>query len=204
MKGQSSRTPDRPHRLRFISLMVVGLFAIAGAFSCQSSSTQTKEESTEQSMTESPDKSESYDSVDQEESRQANPSADESTAQPAPGGDERRAASDPNAPPAEQGAPGAEGSSDLDMPEDEFEEFVETYRDVARIQQTYQVRMQNASDRDEAKELQMKAQQEMMQTVDQSDLSQQRFNTLAARIQEDPEFREQVTKELQEQKDEGS
>ncbi|MGM0557248.1 MAG: DUF4168 domain-containing protein [Myxococcota bacterium] len=173
-----------------LALIVLAVLVSLGTYACKSGSSQ-QEATAESEMTHPSNQTDSKEYKSTEEPAKQAP--EEDTTQQAPSQAERKPA------PAEQPATEESSSEGLDMPEDEFNEFVRTYREVARVQQTYQVRMQNAGSREEAKKLQGQAQQELRSVVDDSDLSESRFNALAARLQEDPEFRQKVAEELEEQ-----
>lgn len=76
--------------------------------------------------------------------------------------------------------------------------FAEAMGEVQVIQQKFSEELQGIEDNDKARELQMKAQEEMVSAVEASGISVQDYNSLAGQMDQDPALREQVEKKLQE------
>ena len=75
--------------------------------------------------------------------------------------------------------------------------FAEAMGEVQVIQQKFSEQLQGVEDNDKARELQMKAQEEMVTAVEASGISVQDYNALASRMDQDPALREKVEKKLQ-------
>ena len=75
--------------------------------------------------------------------------------------------------------------------------FAEAMGEVQVIQQKFSEQLQGVEDNDKARELQMKAQEEMVTAVEASGISVQDYNALARRMDQDPALREKVEKKLQ-------
>jgi hypothetical protein len=77
--------------------------------------------------------------------------------------------------------------------------FAEAMGEVQVIQQKFSEQLQGVEDNEKARELQMKAQDEMVSAVEASGISVQDYNALASRMDQDPALREKVEKKLQSQ-----
>lgn len=77
--------------------------------------------------------------------------------------------------------------------------FAEAMGEVQVIQQKFSEQLQGVEDNEKARELQMKAQGEMVSAVEASGISVQDYNALASRMDQDPALREKVEKKLQSQ-----
>lgn len=77
--------------------------------------------------------------------------------------------------------------------------FAEAMGEVQVIQQKFSEQLQGVEDNEKARELQMKAQGEMVSAVEASGISVQDYNALASRLDQDPALREKVEKKLQSQ-----
>lgn len=75
--------------------------------------------------------------------------------------------------------------------------FAEAMGEVQVIQQKFSEQLQGVEDKDKARELQMKAQEEMVTAVEASGISVQDYNALASRMDQDPALRDKVEKKLQ-------
>lgn len=75
--------------------------------------------------------------------------------------------------------------------------FAAAMGEVQVVQQKFSEQLQGVEDNDKARELQMKAQEEMVTAVEASGISVQDYNALASRMDQDPALREKVEKKLQ-------
>lgn len=75
--------------------------------------------------------------------------------------------------------------------------FAAAMGEVQVIQQKFSEQLQGVEDNDKARELQVKAQEEMVTAVEASGISVQDYNALASQMDQDPALREKVEKKLQ-------
>lgn len=75
--------------------------------------------------------------------------------------------------------------------------FAEAMGEVQVIQQEFSQQLQGVEDNEKARELQMKAQEQMVSAVEASGISVQDYNALASQMDQDPALREKVEKKLQ-------
>ncbi len=108
--------------------------------------------------------------------------------QQAPGGQQGQ-------PPAAQGQ---QQAPDIDVSDEQIEQFAEAQARVAEIGQKWTPRLQEAESREDVQEARQSAQKEMMIAVENSGLSVQEYNQIAQAAQADPELRERITQETSE------
>ncbi|BAZ95347.1 hypothetical protein TspCOW1_28040 [Thiohalobacter sp. COW1] len=94
-------------------------------------------------------------------------------------------------PPAAQ-QPGGATAPQVDLSDQEISQFKAAFDEISTIRQAYAGELQNAEDPNKARELQQRAQSEMVEAVEDSGLSVQDYNRIAGAIQQDPELRSQV------------
>lgn len=97
----------------------------------------------------------------------------------------------------QQGQPSAArqpggGAPQVDLSSQKISQFKEVFDEISVIRQSYAEELQNAKDPTRARELQQQAQSEMVEVVEDSDMSVQEYNRIAGAIQNDPELRSQV------------
>ena len=93
-------------------------------------------------------------------------------------------------PPAARQPGGA--APEVDLSRKEISRFKEVFDEISIIRQAYADELQNAEDPNKARELQQQAQSEMVEVVEDSNLTVQEYNRIASAIQQDPELRSEV------------
>lgn len=81
----------------------------------------------------------------------------------------------------------------IDVSDQQLEQFVEAQVAIIEIQQDYTERLQGVEDPNRAHELQVQANDEMTQAVDEAGLDVSSFNEIAMAIQNDPELQQRLT-----------
>lgn len=92
---------------------------------------------------------------------------------------------------------GAQGSMqqqapDIDVSEEQINNFVTAQERVAEIGEKWSPRMENAESSEEANKARQSAQKEMVIAVKNSGLSVQEYNQIARAAQSDPELRKRI------------
>ncbi len=108
-------------------------------------------------------------------------------------------AADPqgNAPPTEGNAPppsddmGTAGG-DVNLDDATKQKFVGAYVEIKDIQQKYTEKLENVNDEGEARELQQQAQAEMVEIVENNDMSVHEYNEVVGAISSDPDLRMEI------------
>ncbi len=83
--------------------------------------------------------------------------------------------------------------ADIDVSDQQLEQFVEAQTAIIEIQQDYTGRLEAVEDPDEAHELQVQANEEMTDAVTDAGLDVESFNEIAMAIQNDPELQQRLT-----------
>lgn len=89
--------------------------------------------------------------------------------------------------------------ADIDVSDQQLEQFVEAQVAIIEIQQDYTVRLQEVDDPDRAHELQVQANEEMTDAVTDAGLDVESFNSIAMAIQNSPELQQRLTDMLDDQ-----
>lgn len=76
--------------------------------------------------------------------------------------------------------------------EEQLETFVDAIEHIERINDEFVAALENVETQEEAQELQMNAQREMVESVEETGLSVEEYNALAYRLQNDPEVQAKV------------
>lgn len=76
--------------------------------------------------------------------------------------------------------------------EEQLETFVDAIEHIERINDEFVAALENVETQEEAQELQMNAQREMVESVEATGLSVEEYNALAYRLQNDPEVQAKV------------
>ncbi|MCC5856176.1 MAG: DUF4168 domain-containing protein [Idiomarina sp.] len=87
--------------------------------------------------------------------------------------------------------------------EDQLEKFVDALEDIERINDDFVEQLENIETQEQAQELQIAAQREMVEAVEDAGLTVEEYNTVAYRLQSDPEIREAVEQIREEREDNG-
>jgi len=86
----------------------------------------------------------------------------------------------------------AAGGQAAPVDEATLEKFVEAKQQIQTLQSKFSRKLQSVEDQAKARELQMKAQEQMVAAVEDSGLSVEQYNNLANRMKEDPKLRRRV------------
>jgi len=84
----------------------------------------------------------------------------------------------------------------VDVSDQQLEQFADAQVEIAGIQQDFSGRLQNVDDPEKAHELQLKANEQMTQAVEEAGLDVESFNQIAMAIQNDPELQQKLTELL--------
>ena len=83
---------------------------------------------------------------------------------------------------------------------EQLEKFVDAIEHIERINDEFVNALENVETQEEAQQLQMNAQREMVESVEETGLSVEEYNALAYRLQNDPEIQAKV-EEIREDRD---
>ncbi|ART82665.1 hypothetical protein CBP31_08560 [Oceanisphaera profunda] len=75
----------------------------------------------------------------------------------------------------------------------DLKNFVKANEDVAKVRDEFTQKLNEESDQQKAQQLQMQAQEKMLEAVKDNELDALTYNAIAARIQTDTELQERVT-----------
>ncbi len=87
-----------------------------------------------------------------------------------------------------------------DVTEQDLEKFAKAQVQISEIQQDFAGRLQGVDDPEQAHELQVKANEEMTEAVEEVGLDVESFNEIAIAIQNNPELQQRLTAMLQDQR----
>ncbi|RUO27042.1 hypothetical protein CWE09_10210 [Aliidiomarina minuta] len=76
--------------------------------------------------------------------------------------------------------------------QEQLEQFASALNDIERINDEFVEQLEAAETQEEAQELQISAQSEMVEAVEDSGLSVEEYNAIAYRMQNDPEVQQQI------------
>ena len=96
--------------------------------------------------------------------------------------------------PAQGGMPGAAETPDFS--EEDLQAFADVQPEIESIRAEYAERLQEASDPEEAAELQNEAGQKMVDTVTDAGLEVETYNNIAIAVQSDAELRERIESKM--------
>lgn len=85
----------------------------------------------------------------------------------------------------------------VEVSDQQLEQFADAQIQITEIQQDFAGRLQEVDDPEQAHELQVQANEEMTEAVEEIGLSVQDFNEIAMAIQNDPELQQRLTALLQ-------
>lgn len=89
--------------------------------------------------------------------------------------------------------------ANIDVSEQQLEQFAEAQVAIIEIQQDFSGRLQGIDDPERAHELQVQANEEMTDAVGEAGLDVESFNAIAMAIQHSPELQQRLTHMLQDQ-----
>lgn len=98
---------------------------------------------------------------------------------------------------AQQGQMQQQPPADINVSDQQLEQFADAQVSIIEIQQDFSERLQGVEDPDRAQELQVQANEEMTSAVDEAGLDVESFNAIAMAIQSDPELQQRLTRMLQ-------
>lgn len=85
----------------------------------------------------------------------------------------------------------------VDVSDQQLEQFADAQVEISTIQQDFAGRLQEVEDPEKAHELQLEANEQMTQAVEDAGLDVESFNQIAMAIQNDPELQQKLTELLQ-------
>jgi transcription initiation factor IIF auxiliary subunit len=102
-----------------------------------------------------------------------------------------QAASQPQAP---QAAPAVQAA---DISDKKLEKFADSLGEIMEIREDFTAKLEQTGDPAEAQQLQQEANQKMMETVENNDLSIEEYNAINQAVQNDPQLRDKVVSMIQ-------
>ena len=93
---------------------------------------------------------------------------------------------------AEQAAP-APGQQAGPVSDGDLKNFVKANQDVSKVRDEFTQKLNEESDQEKAQQLQMQAQEKMLEAVKDNDMDALTYNAIASRIQTDTELQERVS-----------
>lgn len=99
-------------------------------------------------------------------------------------------------PQQQQAAPGQQfepGQQAGPVSDGDLKNFVKANEDVAKVRDEFTQKLNEESDQQKAQQLQMQAQEKMLEAVKDNDMDALTYNAIAARIQTDTELQERVS-----------
>ena len=96
--------------------------------------------------------------------------------------------------PAPQPAPVVEAG---DMSDKMLEKFADSLGEIMEIREDFTAKLEKTGDPAEAQQLQQQANEKMMNTVQENDLSIQEYNAINRAVQNDPKLRDKVIAMIQ-------
>lgn len=99
-----------------------------------------------------------------------------------------------NQAPATQAAPAIQASEISDK---KLEKFADSLGEIMEIRQDFTAKLEKTGDPSEAQQLQQQANEKMMNTVVENDLSIEEYNAINQAVQNDPKLRDKVVAMVQ-------
>jgi len=96
-----------------------------------------------------------------------------------------------------QSSPGMQKNAPAEVDEATIDKFADAMGKVQVIQQSVSQQLQAVENDDQARELQLQAQDEMIAAVKETGLTVEEYNNLAERAQQNPQLRQQVMEKLE-------
>ncbi|MCC5863775.1 MAG: DUF4168 domain-containing protein [Wenzhouxiangella sp.] len=81
----------------------------------------------------------------------------------------------------------------VEVSDQQLQQFAEAQIQISEIQRDFSARLQDVDDAERAHELQVQANEEMTEAVEDAGLDVQSFNEIAMAIQNDPELQQRLT-----------
>ncbi|WP_110657900.1 DUF4168 domain-containing protein [Salinicola halimionae] len=76
--------------------------------------------------------------------------------------------------------------------DEELQQFADASQEIASISQNYTEKLQNASDEGDQQKIRQKANDEMVEAVNDSGMDVEKFNSIGQAIQQDPQLMQRV------------
>ncbi|CUS47859.1 MAG: protein with domain of unknown function DUF4168 [Idiomarinaceae bacterium HL-53] len=92
-----------------------------------------------------------------------------------------------------------EQMANAEITDEHIEKFVVALDEIETINESFVAQLESVESQEEAQQLQIEAQREMVSAVEEAGLSVEEYNTVAYRMQSDPEIRDAVEAEREEQ-----
>ncbi|OYD23571.1 DUF4168 domain-containing protein [Oceanimonas baumannii] len=92
-----------------------------------------------------------------------------------------------------QAQPFEQGQQSGQITDGELKKFIKANEEVAQVRDEFSQKLNQENDQQKAQELQMQAQEEMQKAVENNDLDASTYNTIAARLQTDPELQDRLS-----------
>lgn len=99
-----------------------------------------------------------------------------------------------NQTPATQPAPAMQAA---DISDKKLEKFADSLGEIMEIRQDFTAKLEKTGDPAEAQQLQQQANEKMMNTVEDNDLSIEEYNAINQAVQNDPQLRNKVISMIQ-------
>ncbi len=99
-----------------------------------------------------------------------------------------------NQAPATQPAPAMQAA---DISDKKLEKFADSLGEIMEIRQDFTAKLEKTGDPAEAQQLQQQANEKMMNTVEDNDLSIEEYNAINQAVQNDPQLRNKVISMIQ-------
>ena len=95
---------------------------------------------------------------------------------------------------AQQGAaPAPQGQQAGPVSDGDLQSFVKANQDVSKVRDEFTQKLNEESDQEKAQQLQMQAQEKMLEAVKSNDMDALTYNAIASRIQTDTELQERAS-----------
>lgn len=98
----------------------------------------------------------------------------------------------------QQGEYQAQEPEQIEVSDQQLEQFADAQTEISSIQQEFSGRLQGVEDPEKAHELQLEANEQMTEAVEEAGLDVESFNQIAMAIQNDPELQQKLTELLEE------
>ena len=87
----------------------------------------------------------------------------------------------------------------MEVSDTQLEQFVEAQSGIAAVQNDFSQRLEGVEDPEAANELQVEANEQMIEKVEEAGLDVESFNAIAMAIQNDPDLQQKISQMMQDQ-----
>lgn len=91
-----------------------------------------------------------------------------------------------------QGQYGQQPEQKADFEDETIEKFAEAHKDVQDLQSDYSSELQEADDENQARDLQSKYREKIMDVIEKNDLDVEKYNEISMAMQRDSDLREKI------------